>query len=66
MMVHGDGVPKQSARGLMWLTLAADAAQGKHDEWIRKAYDEAVQETSQDDRIVARSYLEQHLRAANR
>lgn len=63
MMVHGEGVPRQAARGLMWLTLAADAAAGKDDEWIRKAYDEAVQETSQDDRIVARSYLEQHLRA---
>jgi len=63
MLVQGEGVPKQVARGLMWLTLAADAANGKQDEWIRKAYDDAVQETSQDDRIVARSYLEQHLRA---
>jgi TPR repeat protein len=66
MMVHGEGVPKQAARGLMWLTLAADAATGKEDEWIRQAYDEAVQECSQDDRIVARSYLEQHLRSSNR
>lgn len=66
MMVHGEGVPKQAARGLMWLTLAADAAAGKDDEWIRQAYDEAVQECSQDDRIVARSYLEQHLRSSNR
>lgn len=63
MMVHGEGVPKQAARGLMWLTLAADAANGRGDEWIQKAYDDAVRETSQDDRIVARSYLEQHLRA---
>ena len=66
MMVHGEGVPKQAARGLMWLTLAADAAAGRDDEWIRKAYDDAVQECSQDDRIVARSYLEQHLRSSNR
>ena len=63
MMLHGEGVPKQAARGLMWLTLAADAASGQGDEWIRKAYDDAVRETSQDDRIVARNYLEQHLRA---
>jgi TPR repeat protein len=62
MMVHGEGVPKQAARGLMWLTLAVDAS-GQGDEWIQKAYDEAVRECSQDDRIVARSYLEQHLRA---
>ena len=63
MMVHGEGVPKQAARGLMWLTLAADAASGQEDKWIQQAYDDAVRETSQDDRIVARSYLEQHLRA---
>jgi len=63
MMVQGEGVPKQAARGLMWLTLAVEAASGPDDDWIQKAYDEAVRETSQDDRIVARSYLEQHLRA---
>jgi TPR repeat protein len=63
MMVHGEGVPKQAARGLMWLTLATDAATGPDDAWIKKAYDDAVLECSQDDRIVARSYLEQHLRA---
>ncbi|MBY0531020.1 MAG: sel1 repeat family protein [Xanthobacteraceae bacterium] len=63
MMVHGEGLPKQAARGLMWLTLAADAAKEQGDEWIQKAYDDAIRETTQDDRIVARSYLEQHLRA---
>ncbi len=66
MMIQGEGVPKQAARGLMWLTLAADAAKEKSDEWIKQAYDEAIRETSQDDRIVARNYLEEHLRSANR
>jgi TPR repeat protein len=66
MMIHGEGVPKQAARGLMWLTLAADAAKEREDDWIKQAYDDAIRETSQDDRIVARNYLEQHLRAANR
>lgn len=66
MMVHGEGVPKQAARGLMWLTLAADAAKERGDEWIKQAYAEAIRETSQDDHIVARNYLEEHLRAANR
>jgi TPR repeat protein len=61
MMIHGDGVPKQAARGLMWLTLAADAAKEREDEWIKKAYDDAIRGTSQDDRIVARSYLEHDL-----
>lgn len=64
MMVHGDGIPRQAARGLMWLTLALDAAHSNGDEWIQKAYDDAVSETTEDDRIIARAYLEQHLRAA--
>lgn len=66
MMVHGEGVPRQAARGLMWLTLAVESVSGPDDEWIQKAYEDAVRECSQDDRIVARSYLEQHLRTSNR
>jgi TPR repeat protein len=66
MMVHGEGVPKQAARGLMWLTLALDGAHGRDDQWIQQAYADAVKETTEDDRIIARTYLEQHLRAANR
>ncbi len=62
MMIDGEGVPRQAARGLMWLTLAFDAA-GAEDDSIRKAYEDAVRKTSEDDRIIARSYLEQHLRA---
>lgn len=63
MMIHGEGVPRQAARGLMWLTLALDAAHAQGDEWIQQAYNDAVKETSEDDRIIARTYLEQHLRA---
>jgi TPR repeat protein len=63
MMVEGEGVPRQAARGLMWLTLAVDAANaGTEDEWIRTAYKTAVRNTTEDDRIMARGYLEQHLR----
>lgn len=63
MMIQGDDVPRQAARGLMWLTLALDAAHAQGDEWIQQAYDDAVKQTTEDDRIVARAYLEQHLRA---
>lgn len=63
MMIHGDGVPRQAARGLMWLTLALDSAHAQGDEWIQQAYNDAVKETTEDDRIIARTYLEQHLRA---
>lgn len=63
MMIQGEDVPRQAARGLMWLTLALDAAHGQGDEWIQQAYDDAVKQTTEDDRIIARAYLEQHLRA---
>jgi TPR repeat protein len=63
MMIHGQGVPKQAARGLMWLTLAVESANVQTDAWIHDAYNDAVKETSEDDRIIARAYLEQHLRA---
>lgn len=62
MLVKGDVVPRQAARGLMWLTLALDSA-GPGDEWITQAYNDAVNQTTEDDRIIARSYLAEYLRA---
>jgi hypothetical protein len=59
-------VPNKAVGGFLCQPLGGDAATGKEDEWIRQAYEDAVQECSQDDRIVARSYLEQHLRSSNR
>ena len=47
----------------MWLTLARDGAAGS-DDWIEQAYREALKETSEDDQIVARSFLEQYLRSS--
>lgn len=62
LLLEGNGVPRQAARGLMWLTLARDAAAAQGDEWIVQAYEEAIRSTSDDDRIVARTYLEEYLR----
>ncbi|MBS7540351.1 sel1 repeat family protein [Ancylobacter lacus] len=57
-----DGVPRQAARGLMWLTLARDAAAGGDDKWIVDLYDEAFSAASSDERALALVYLEQHLK----
>ena len=38
LLFVGEGVPRQRARGLMWLTLAKTAAQGPKDEWVRDLY----------------------------
>jgi TPR repeat protein len=38
LLFLGDGVPRQHARGLMWLSVARDGAQGAPDQWIRDLY----------------------------
>ena len=41
MLFAGDHVPRQAARGLMWLTLAKDNARGDQD-WIGSLYRQRV------------------------
>ncbi|WP_029355298.1 tetratricopeptide repeat protein [Bosea sp. 117] len=63
LLFKGDeGVPRQAARGLMWLTLARDAAASSGDRWIVESYDEAFSEATSDERAMALLYLEQHLK----
>ena len=38
MLFAGEGLPPQRARGLMWLTIAENGAEGAKDEWIRNLY----------------------------
>ena len=58
-----EGVPAQRARGLMWLTLAREAAiDSKKDKWIIDLYDQAVGSATDEDRREALSYLEDHLK----
>jgi len=57
LLFNGQGVPRQSARGLMLLTLARDAA-GKGEAWINKLYDDAMTRASDDDRAMALKMLE--------
>jgi TPR repeat protein len=64
MLFNGfDGMPPQRAKGLMWLTMARDAAlQGKDpkDSWIVDLYAKAVSSATDSDRQVASLYLDEH------
>jgi exopolysaccharide production negative regulator len=57
MLFNGDLLPKQSARGLMWLTLARDNA-GPDEIWINEVYTSALKRTNEDDRAMAGRLLE--------
>ena len=57
LLFLGEGVPKQRARGLMWLALAKTAAQGQKDDWVRDLYAKDWGAASDDDRQVAVAYL---------
>ena len=56
MLFEGDHVPRQAARGLMWLALAKDSARADQ-AWIAKLYDSAMQQASEDERALAAVYL---------
>src|SRR6202030_3115172 len=49
MLFHGDRLPPQRARGLVWLTLARDSATAD-ETWIKESYDRAIAKASEDDR----------------
>jgi TPR repeat protein len=57
MLFNGDQMPRQAARGLMWLTLARDSA-GPDDVWIKESYNKAIAKASDDDRAMALQMLE--------
>jgi len=61
-----EGVQPQRARGLMWLTLAREAAiDSKKDQWIIDLYDKAVASANDEDRQDALAFLEDHLKRRN-
>ncbi len=57
MLFNGDQLPRQAARGLMWLTLARDSA-GPDEAWIKESYNKAIARASDDDRAMALQMLE--------
>ena len=59
--MNGQGAPRQRAKGLMWLTLAREAADPVKDQWISQLYDQAFAAAGESDRRNALTLLEQHL-----
>lgn len=57
MLFAGDTVPRQAARGLMWLTLAKGNARTVDEAWITKLYDSAFQQATEDEKALAKLYL---------
>ncbi len=57
LLFIGDGVPRQRARGLMWLTIAKSAAQGPKDDWMIDLFAKDNALAGDDDRQVAALYL---------
>jgi TPR repeat protein len=61
MLFRGQSVPRQAARGLMWLTLSKDCA-GPDQTWVKPLYDNAFHRASNDERAMALVFLEDWLR----
>ena len=57
MLFNGERLPRQPARGLMFLTLARDSA-GPDETWITESYNKAIAKASEDDRASALKMLE--------
>lgn len=64
MLFQGEHVPRQAARGLMWLTLAKDNVKDAavaDQAWINRLYDSAFRQASNDERALALVYLKRWL-----
>jgi uncharacterized protein len=61
MLFRGDGITRQAALGLFWLTLAKDGAE-PHEAWINDTYANAFAQATEDERALAYNYLENWLR----
>jgi TPR repeat protein len=61
LLFQGQRVPRQAARGLMWLTLSKDCA-GSEEAWVKPLYDNAFHRANDDERAMALVYLENWVR----
>jgi hypothetical protein len=62
ILFAGEDMPRQAARGLMYLTLARDGANGDPDQWIVDLYRDAFAKATQDERDMCLTYLAQFLK----
>ena len=59
ILVNGSGgVPVQRIRGLVWLSLAREGAEGRKDDWIVALYEKDWASASADDRTEAQTQLQ--------
>jgi uncharacterized protein len=58
MLFTGEGVPTQRGRGLMWLQIAKNGAEGPKEEWIREIYRGDFGAAGEEDRQVAAAMLD--------
>jgi TPR repeat protein len=61
MLFAGEVVPRQAASGLMWLTLAKDSAM-TDQTWIKKQYDSAYSQATEEEKALALIYLQRWLK----
>jgi TPR repeat protein len=62
MLFQGQAVPREAARGLMWLELGRDCA-GRNEPSAKSLYDSAFKRASDDERAKALLYLKDWLKA---
>ena len=60
LIFKGDVVPRQAARGLMWLTLAREGAGS--EKWVIEMYDAAFKQATDSERQMAVLYLERYMK----
>jgi len=66
MLFKGEqGVPRQAARGLMWLSIAKSNA-GPAEGWISELYESALKQANEDERALAGEFLLQWMSARRR
>jgi uncharacterized protein len=57
MLFRGDGVPRQSARGLMWLTIACASAKAPKEAWIHDLQAKDLAAATDNERSAAAAFL---------
>jgi TPR repeat protein len=65
LLFKGEAVARQAARGLMWLTLARDAATAD-ETWIADLHSSAFKQASDAERATALAYIESWIRGGRR
>jgi TPR repeat protein len=60
ILFTGNGVPRQAAQGLMWLSLAREGADPAKYGWIIQLCDQAFAQASDSERQLATLYIDQH------